>query len=147
MFLGVKRATLQHLRPDRPPHSNFLHRYETRIYIFVHLFIIALTVQTTFHVRSTNNMDEESLLSLQQHATMEIERELELSLNCMCIFLPIFRRREISSLQISRSVSKKKKNRRGSSPPSSLSLPLLFFEIKFDIETDIEAELSAHLII
>lgn len=120
MSLGVKRATLQHLRPDRPPHSNFLHRYEPRIYIFVHLFIIALTVQTTFHVRSTNNMDEESLLSLQQHATMEIERELELSLNCMCIFLPIFRRREISSLQISRSVSKKKKSTRIF--PSLLSL-------------------------
>lgn len=146
MFLGVKRATLQHLRPDRPLYLRIpTSCIDTNlVYIFLFTCLIALTVQTTFHVRSTSNMDEESLLSLQRHATMEIERELELSLNCMCIFLPIFRTREISSLQISRLVSKKKSTRIFS---SLLSVSLLFFEIKFDIETDIEAELSAHLII
>lgn len=102
MFLGVKRATLQHLRPDRPLYLRIpTSCIDTNlVYIFLFTCLIALTVQTTFHVRSTNNMDEESLLSLQRHATMEIERELELSLNCICIFLPIFRRREISSLPL-----------------------------------------------
>lgn len=74
---------------------------------------------------------------------MEIERELEFSLNCKCIFLPIFRRREISSLPL----GIEKEIIDEDLPLLPLSLSLLFFEIKFDIETDIEAELSAHLII
>lgn len=92
MFLGVKRATLQHLRPDRPLYLHIpTSCIDTNlVYIFLFTCLIALTVQTTFHVRSTSNMDEESLLSLQRHATMEIERELELSLNCMCIFSRYF---------------------------------------------------------